>query len=53
MRLFVFLLAIVGIPCGISLSFHKPILGIVLTVLQVPNLVRGILCLTSPSKYKW
>ena len=52
MKLFGFILSIFGIPASIAVSFHQPVLGIVLTVLQIPNLVLGIMCLTSPTKYE-
>jgi hypothetical protein len=45
MKLFGFILAVVGIPFGIAIAFQHPLIGTILTVLQIPNLVRGIFVL--------
>ena len=40
------ILALVGIPCSIDLAFeNNPLIWIILSLIQVPNLINGIVWL--------
>lgn len=51
MRFFGFIMAVIGIPVAASLPDQH--IGLLLIVLQIPNLIMGLMCIFMPEKYSW